>query len=253
MQSGLTSWGRWRWLALAVIPLSVWAQEGTATVAAAPAMVGGFVVDAVLVALVLMSVAVWAIAGYKLWWLRALEARNAEFRDIFWRNPDLKLIAQTSEQMRGVSYAELFLSAHRAWRMSKKLAPTMATSERIAQIERVLSSELEAVTARLDSYTGVLATTATSAPFIGLFGTVWGILRSFKAIGLMQSASLSVVAPGLSEALVATAVGLIAAIPAAILYNVVARRIEGIRVDCVVFSAELTNIMASLDPGAHQD
>ncbi len=220
----------------------------TGTLAAEPQTVqsGGLVVDFVLVVLVLMSIGVWIIGLYRLRFLVSLRNKNTEFRDFFWRHPELERIASQADANTGVPFAELFQAAYRTWRMAGKLAPEAAQDKKIQQVERSIHAELDAVVSRLENWSGFLATTASSAPFIGLFGTVWGILQSFSAIGQMKSASLAVVAPGLSEALIATAVGLVAAIPAAVFYNLVLRSIEKVRVESETFAADLTNILSSL-------
>jgi biopolymer transport protein TolQ len=95
----------------------------------------------------------------------------------------------------------------------------------------------------LEKYVDWLASTASAAPFVGLFGTVWGIMGSFQSIGAMGSASLAVVAPGISEALIATAMGLAAAIPAAIAYNTLVNRMKKISLDVESFSQEYLNMI----------
>ena len=113
-------------------------------------------------------------------------------------------------------------------------------------MDNVTRSLQQAVTAertRLERGVNFLATTGSSAPFIGLFGTVWGIMESFRRIGVMKSASLAVVAPGIAEALVATAAGLLAAIPAVIFYNYFLGRINTIATEMDNFSSELINII----------
>ena len=228
-------------------PVLVSAQA-VAGAAATPPQVkgGGLVVDAVLVVLVLMSVGVWAVFASKIFYLSGAQARNRQFHKVFWSRPELDLVARQSETMRETPFADLFDAAHTAYKLGAKMSPDMEVADRVIQIDRAIRGRMEAVVAGLERYSGFLASTAASAPFIGLFGTVWGILRSFRSIGELESASLSVVAPGLSEALVATAVGLIAAIPGALTYNFVARRVDGIRIECEEFSAELVNIMASI-------
>ncbi|MEW6114709.1 MAG: MotA/TolQ/ExbB proton channel family protein, partial [Thermodesulfobacteriota bacterium] len=113
-------------------------------------------------------------------------------------------------------------------------------------MDNVTRSLQQAVTAertRLERGVNFLATTGSSAPFIGLFGTVWGIMESFRSIGVAKSASLAVVAPGIAEALIATAAGLAAAIPAVIFYNYFLSRINTMATEMDNFSAELINII----------
>jgi biopolymer transport protein TolQ len=110
-------------------------------------------------------------------------------------------------------------------------------------IIRSLQQAVTAERARLERGVNFLATTGSSAPFIGLFGTVWGIMESFRSIGVMKSASLAVVAPGIAEALVATAAGLAAAIPAVIFFNYFLGRINVISTEMDNFASELINII----------
>ena len=110
-------------------------------------------------------------------------------------------------------------------------------------VTRSLQQAVSAERSRLERGVNFLATTGSSAPFIGLFGTVWGIMESFRQIGVMKSASLAVVAPGIAEALIATAAGLAAAIPAVIFYNYFLGRINTISGEMDNFSSELINII----------
>jgi biopolymer transport protein TolQ len=113
-------------------------------------------------------------------------------------------------------------------------------------VTRSLKQAVTAERSKLERGVTFLATTGSSAPFIGLFGTVWGIMESFRSIGVMKSATLAVVAPGIAEALVATAAGLAAAIPAVIFYNYFLSRIDVICTEMDNFSAELVNIIERL-------
>ena len=110
-------------------------------------------------------------------------------------------------------------------------------------VHRSLEQAVIAQRTRLERGVNFLATTGSSAPFIGLFGTVWGIMEAFRRIGVMKSASLAVVAPGIAEALIATAAGLAAAIPAVIFYNYFLSRINVISSEMDNFSSELINII----------
>lgn len=212
-------------------------------------------VSAVLFLLVVMSVAVWAIVLARFFYLKIVVKRNNQFRKVFWNTPDLGRIAGHSRAIPKTPFAEMFVAGYQALRISHRLAPNAKPQERIPQIERILDSTVNAEIARLERFTGFLATTASAAPFIGLFGTVWGIMKSFQAIGEMQSASLSVVAPGLSEALIATATGLVAAIPAVVAYNLIMAKIELLRIDCEEFGSQLLNIMSTMEdmPGGTED
>jgi biopolymer transport protein TolQ len=113
----------------------------------------------------------------------------------------------------------------------------------IDNIERALNRARDSEGTKLESTLGFLATTGSASPFIGLFGTVWGIMDTFKGIGARGSATLAVVAPGISEALIATAAGLAAAIPAVIFYNYYINRVKAMNLEMDNFSSELLNII----------
>jgi biopolymer transport protein TolQ len=113
----------------------------------------------------------------------------------------------------------------------------------MANVERALSRATSAESAKLESAISFLATTGSASPFIGLFGTVWGIMDTFRGIGVKGTAALAVVAPGISEALIATAAGLAAAIPAVIFYNYFLNRIRSITVEMDSFASEMLNLV----------
>jgi biopolymer transport protein TolQ len=125
--------------------------------------------------------------------------------------------------------------------------------ERLEAVERAMRRAASAEISRMERYLPFLATTASSAPFIGLFGTVWGIMESFRGIGTQGSASLAVVAPGISEALIATAAGLAAAIPAVMAYNFYVNRVRHWAAEMEGFSLDLLNLFLRPVPkGARQ-
>ena len=140
--------------------------------------------------------------------------------------------------------AEMFRSAYlELQRLRKPDAPGPHPAGATARIKRALTQAATAEQTRLEKYLGFLATTGSTAPFIGLFGTVWGIMDAFRQIGLRGSANLATVAPGISEALIATAFGLIAAIPAVIAYNYYLGRVNLIATEMDNFSSEFLNIV----------
>ena len=182
-----------------------------------------WVVKAVMIGLVLASIATWTVLVAKTWELRALVKRQRRTLAVVSEADSLKsahtrLDADSTELTRAAA-AELHLSA-------TILADTEGVKERVAScLER-----LEAASGRrIATGTGILATVGATAPFVGLFGTVWGIMNSFIGISKAQTTNLAVVAPGIAEALLATALGLVAAIPAVVIYNHFARRIAAYR------------------------
>ena len=160
--------------------------------------------------------------------------RADEFESDFWSGNSLEELYERTRHNPDHPMAILFVSAMREWQRSSATSTgkiAMGTQERIYRVMQVtVSREME----RLEHYLSVLATVGSTAPFVGLFGTVWGIMNSFQSIASSNNSSLAVVAPGIAEALAATAMGLVAAIPAVIAYNVLsadlgryANRLEG--------------------------
>jgi biopolymer transport protein TolQ len=180
------------------------------------------VVKLVLVLLVGASIWCWAIIFDKVRRIRRVKAKASDFEEVFWSGGSLEDLYDRIGTKADHPMAMLFASAMREWRRSgahglvanDKLST--GVQERIGQVMRLtIARELD----RLERYLGFLATVGSTAPFIGLFGTVWGIMNSFQSIALSKNTSLAVVAPGIAEALFATALGLVAAIPAVVAYN----------------------------------
>ena len=181
----------------------------------------GWVVKAVMLILAAASLWSWAIAVDKMITFHLLKKRATSFEDTFWSGRTLEdLAAGLGADVRD-PMARVFAAAMREWNDSKN--PTgrggttiLGTQDRI---DRVMSLVVNRELAKAERGMSVLATVGSASVFIGLFGTVWGIMNSFRAIAATQNTNLSVVAPGIAEALFATALGLIAAIPAVIFYN----------------------------------
>jgi biopolymer transport protein TolQ len=180
------------------------------------------VVKLVLLILLGASVWCWAIIFDKVRRIRRVSAKAGEFEEVFWSGGSLEDLYDRIGTKADHPMAILFASAMREWRRSgahgltEKGRLATGVQERIGQVMRLtIARELD----RLERYLGFLATVGSTAPFIGLFGTVWGIMNSFQSIALSKNTSLAVVAPGIAEALFATAFGLIAAIPAVVAYN----------------------------------
>ena len=180
------------------------------------------VVKAVMVVLALASFWCWAIIFEKGIRLRRLRAQADNFEDSFWSGGSLEDLFDQIGTRPDHPMELLFVSAMREWRRSTSKGLSGEDSlragikDRIVQVMHItLAREIE----RLERYMGFLATVGSTAPFVGLFGTVWGIMNSFQAIALTKNTNLAVVAPGIAEALFATALGLVAAIPAVVAYN----------------------------------
>jgi biopolymer transport protein TolQ len=192
----------------AAAPLSIWALFQHADL----------VVQIVMIGLLIASVAVWWIAVYKfILYSRTTRAMDG-FEQAFWSGQSLDELYRSLASRPTHSMAALFVAAMREWKRSVESQPRSFAGLQM-RIQKVMDVTIQREIARLERYLLVLATVGSAGPFIGLFGTVWGIMTSFRAIAGQQTTSLAVVAPGIAEALFATAMGLVAAIPATIFYN----------------------------------
>jgi len=215
----------------------------------------GPVVKLVLLILVYFSVVSWAIILFKqLVVMRAIRDSD-QFLDFFWSKKSFDTISQGLDDYRHSPLVVLFREVFRELVQNRRqtegqekggMASDLGEQERIA---RVLRRSITSESHRLEKYLSFLATTGSAAPFIGLFGTVWGIMDAFHGIGTSGSASLAVVAPGISEALVATAIGLVAAIPAVIGYNHFVNKINVLTGEMDNFSQEMLNIVQRMNRG----
>jgi biopolymer transport protein TolQ len=184
----------------------------------------GPVVKVVLLILFLFSIISWSIIFMKWRYLRKAGQDTAYFLDLFWESTALNQIYQESDDLAWSPVAQLFRSGYSELRRSMKVQSASQTLEMARQ-------------PIMDSATG------NTTPFIGLFGTVWGIMEAFRGIGMKGSASLAVVAPGISEALIATAVGLGAAIPAVVAYNTFSSKVLGLRSEMETFSSDFLSLV----------
>jgi biopolymer transport protein TolQ len=176
----------------------------------------------VIVLLILASFWSWAIIIEKLLRLRRLQARADEFEDMFWSGGSLDDLYDRVGAEPPCPMTAMFSAAMREWRRSAAKGLAGANQVRAAlqsRIERVMGVTFGREMDRLERYMSFLASVGSTAPFVGLFGTVWGIMNAFHAIAASKNTSLAVVAPGIAEALFATALGLVAAVPAVIAFN----------------------------------
>lgn len=208
------------------------------------------VVQLTLLILILLSVLCWAV-GYSKWrQLKAIREANEVFSTKFWKASSLDNLYEDVDTYHNSSLARIFKAAYLELKKIAESPHLNRAAEGSAKpqlsglgnIERVLRKSTEVELAEMESRLTILATTGATGPFIGLFGTVWGIMGSFHKIGQMGSASLAVVAPGISEALVATAIGLAAAIPAVVLYNHFISQIRRQEIELNNFSNDFLNI-----------
>jgi len=216
----------------------------------------GGMVHFVLLLLLFFSVVSWAIILMKYRTIRRVKRENGSFLDIYMKSGKLSEIFPKAKKLRYSTVAGVFLAGYgelakltRTIKSSASAAqagesePVALPVDGIDNVERAVNRACGAELTKLESALGFLATTGSVSPFIGLFGTVWGIMNTFKGIGTKGSATLAVVAPGISEALIATAAGLAAAIPAVIFYNYYLNRIKTITVEMDNFVSELLNII----------
>jgi biopolymer transport protein TolQ len=177
-----------------------------------------WIVKGVMIGLLVCSVWVWAIAVDKI----ILFARTARamdrFEQAFWSGQSLEELYRSISSRPNHSMAALFVAAMREWKRSLE-GHVRSFAGLQTRIEKVMDVTITREVERLENRLLVLATVGSAGPFIGLFGTVWGIMTSFQSIAAAKNTSLAVVAPGIAEALFATAIGLVAAIPATIFYN----------------------------------
>jgi biopolymer transport protein TolQ len=177
-----------------------------------------WIVKSVMIGLMVCSIWVWAIAIDKLiLYARTTRAMDG-FEQTFWSGQSLEELYRMVSARPNHSMAALFVAAMREWKRSFEGAPRSFAGLQM-RIEKVMDVTIMREIERLERRLLVLATVGSAGPFIGLFGTVWGIMTSFQSIAASKNTSLAVVAPGIAEALFATAIGLVAAIPATIFYN----------------------------------
>jgi biopolymer transport protein TolQ len=206
----------------------------------------------VLFLLLIFSVVSWGIILHKLWYVRRVQRQTATFRDVFRRSSkfsEVQAVCRTFEQSPLVGifqagYAELNTQLKQAAQEmnSPGTAPGRPTLKSLPAVDRALLRAAAVEVAKLERRLPLLATTASITPFIGLFGTVWGIMTSFQRIASVGSTSLGVVAPGIAEALIATAAGLFAAIPAVYFYNHFVAEVKDLTAAMDDFALEFLNI-----------
>ena len=205
------------------------------------------VVQVVMLLLLAASFWCWAIIFEKIMRFKRVGKLADAFEQQFWSGGNLE---DLYDEMGGTSdhpMGLLFASAMREWRRSSARGLARADTVRAGlqdRIGQVMRITIDREMGRLERYLGFLATVGSTAPFVGLFGTVWGIMNSFQAIALTKNTSLAVVAPGIAEALFATALGLVAAIPATVAYNKFANDLGHYATRLEGFSGEFAAIMS---------
>jgi biopolymer transport protein TolQ len=218
----------------------------------------GYVAKAVLLSLSLMSIVCWAIIFYKLWTFRRADRQSGSFLEVFRRSNKFSEVQAVCRSLGDSPLVGLFQAGYAE--LSTQLRQSTPNEDPAAMganprggaarpmlksltaVDRALMRASTVEMAKLESRISFLATTASIAPFVGLFGTVWGIMEAFLAIGVQGSTSLGVVAPGIAEALITTAAGLAAAIPAVIAYNQLSHRVKNFASQMDDFAMEFLNI-----------
>jgi len=209
----------------------------------------GPVVQMVLYVLVLFSVISWGIIFYKFREVRAARMQSERFISIFWDSHDLSAIHETSKELMMSPVAQVFRAGYEEMLRFSRTKLENSQGEEVstelggvANVGRAMKRATTVEITKLEKALTFLATTSSTAPFIGLFGTVWGIMNAFRGLSVTHSSSIQAVAPGIAEALIATAAGLAAAIPALMAYNHFAHKIRVLSAEMENFSHEFLNI-----------
>ena len=209
----------------------------------------GPLVQLVLYTLVLFSVVSWGIILYKYGQVRRARGESEKFLEIFWDSRNLSSIHDASRELKASPVAHVFRSGYEELlrvSRSKKESPSGETLTTelggVDNVSRAMKRATSVEITKLEKALTFLATTASTTPFIGLFGTVWGIMNAFRGLSVTHSSSIQAVAPGIAEALIATAAGLAAAIPALMAYNHFVQKIKVLATEMDNFSHEFLNI-----------
>lgn len=203
------------------------------------------IVKLVMIALLIASVWVWAIVFEKIMSLRRANREATRFDDRFWSGGSLDDLYEQEGVKARHPIAAVFGAAMAEWRRSLRInGVDIARTAVRERVDRAINVTITREMQRMGRYMIFLASVGSVAPFVGLFGTVWGIMHSFSSIAAMHNTNLSVVAPGIAEALFATAIGLVAAIPAVLAYNALGAELESFTTRLEGFGAEIGAILS---------
>jgi len=210
----------------------------------------GMMVKFVLLLLFFLSLFSWTIIFMKLRLFKKLTDENDKFMELFTSSREIQKVYVESKAFTFSPLAKSFRAGYAEFNRSKTLQTNPGENKAqqsvpaiMENIQRVVKKVRSSQTSLLEKGLTFLATTGNASPFIGLFGTVWGIMTSFRSIGMKGSATLAVVAPGIAEALIATAAGLAAAIPAVVAFNYFSRRVRSFQVEIGNFNADLIGVL----------
>ena len=213
-------------------------------------MSASFTVQLTLIILIAMSLVSWAIIITKKKQFKLLKNANDDFLDLFWKAKSLDEIYDNIAEHESSSLSHIFRAGYQELRKiadsglaNKELDTHSPMLSGIDNLQRAISKSEQIEIEKMENQLSFLATTGSTGPFIGLFGTVWGIMGSFQKIAATNMASLAVVAPGISEALIATAIGLVTAIPATVGYNNFISKIKKQETEINSFSSDFLNIV----------
>jgi biopolymer transport protein TolQ len=201
------------------------------------------VVKLVMIGLIIASIWCWAIIFEKWMLFARLRRQMDKFENFFWSGQSLEQLFTEVSQKPTNGMAALFVAAMKEWKRSYE-SGARTTQGLSNRIDRIMDVTLAREVDRMERRLLVLATVGSSAPFVGLFGTVWGIMTSFQAIAAAKNTNLAVVAPGIAEALLATALGLLAAIPAVMFYNKFASQTSRLATRMEGFADEFAAILS---------
>jgi biopolymer transport protein TolQ len=214
----------------------------------------GPVVQAVLLLLIFLSIWSWAITFAKALQFVSAKKASQEFNTIFWENRNFARVDDSAKRLESSPLTQVFLGGYKelSHQLSEPKAAGLAAANSPVLLDRALLSVQYALkraeireAERLEKGITFLACVASAAPFIGLFGTVWGIMNAFRGLSMSKSTTIQAVAPGISEALVATAIGLAAAIPAAIAFNYFSVAVRRFRESMDKFGEEFLGLAAT--------
>lgn len=202
-----------------------------------------FVVQLVMLMLLAASVMSWVVIVQRGRLLRASKSQHQEFEERFWSGVDLNELYRECQQKIETSAVEnIFMAGLKEFSKMRQQGTTDAEMLMVG-VQRAMRIAITREAEELDTHLPFLATVGSTSPYIGLFGTVWGIMHSFQGLAMVKQATIATVAPGISEALVATAMGLLAAIPAVIFYNRFASRVEHITTGMYTFADEFSALL----------
>ena len=203
----------------------------------------GFVVKTVMLILLGTSIASWTLIVQRWLFLSNTQKQLRTFENQFWSGADLSQLYQSMERQNPTGLASIFYAGFGEFLRTKKTEEATPSDNSLQAVQRAMRIAHAREADKLELHLAFLASVGSISPYIGLFGTVWGIMSSFHALGGAQQATIAMVAPGISEALIATAMGLFAAIPAVLAYNRYSNMVDRILQSYETFQEEFTNIV----------